>query len=884
MRHVIPFTSPTIPTIEQVGGKALSLILMKNRGMSIPNGFVLSVDFFEPWMNILRNTSAWAELCNDSSKEFGKSTKLLQDMCSTLKMDKGQRDELSAAIEELHFSLKESTNVLFAVRSSSPEEDVDDASFAGAYETVLGVRKELVDDAIKKVFASSFNERVFHYKNGNGFSFDQHRMAIIVQQNIAADAAGVAFSLNPLNNCYDEGVIIANFGLGESVVGGHVTPDKFIIDKVQRKIIESTIGNKEVIISLDPNGGTKTTSRQGNGRSCITPDQVLMIADRMKDIESLFQKPIDIEWAFSHDSLFILQARPITTFLPLPAEMVSAPGEQKTLYADSTLIEQGIQEPLSVLGTDFLSEILRVMSVLFGGDATGKDGIAFTAGGRYYMNLSNSTKLLGKNLSLAPGSIGDASVKQIMDSLDITQYRPKQLPKRLRNIKLKMGFALMSALMKVVSASNNPDKYLSDYNQCAIAEVRKIEQCKMDGQSFREYARSLTAILNFFIAKDAIPLVLAPKLALARIEKLFKQESKMLHDELANLSMSLPGNKTAEMGEWLYKLASLIDFDPDENPQGFKAKLSQNKLSSEFMQEWNAFLGKFGFRCFREIDVATPRPNEQAALLFYQLKNLARSVKDRKDSRTIFEEARLKREAAYKILHDLAIQKGKKSALIFEKSYKTLKALGGYRENSKHYITMAIDKFRKEIIQKAQAFVADKRLDSPDQIFDLTIDQVDKALNDKNIDLKGLRHENTALIERIKKSHLVPQLIDSRGKVFFPPQKEIKEGEISGEPISPGIARGKVKVLNQANEKPFLPGEILVARSTDPGWTPLFINAKAIILEIGGLLQHGAVVAREYGIPCVSGIERATSKFKDGQEIEVDGSNGRIRIISVRET
>ena len=135
------------------------------------------------------------------------------------------------------------------------------------------------------------------------------------------------------------------------------------------------------------------------------------------------------------------------------------------------------------------------------------------------------------------------------------------------------------------------------------------------------------------------------------------------------------------------------------------------------------------------------------------------------------------------------------------------------------------------------------------------------------------------LIQKIKRSRLVARIIDSRGKIYVPPRAPAADGEMSGVPISPGLVQGRVKVLNYAAEKKLLPGEILVARAADPGWTPLFLNAKGIILEIGGALQHGAVVAREYGIPCVSGVDDVTSRLRDGQLVEVDGSNGVVRIL-----
>jgi pyruvate,water dikinase len=163
-------------------------------------------------------------------------------------------------------------------------------------------------------------------------------------------------------------------------------------------------------------------------------------------------------------------------------------------------------------------------------------------------------------------------------------------------------------------------------------------------------------------------------------------------------------------------------------------------------------------------------------------------------------------------------------------------------------------------------------------VFDLTTENLDRGLADSSLDLRALAQGNTRFLRKIRHVRNFPLVIDSRGKILRPPKKEAVEGELVGEPISTGVFRGQVKVLNSPDEKPVLPGEILVARATDPGWTPLFLNAGGIILEIGGILQHGALVAREYCKPCVAGVENATSILKDGQVVELDGSNGVIRL------
>jgi pyruvate,water dikinase len=284
-------------------------------------------------------------------------------------------------------------------------------------------------------------------------------------------------------------------------------------------------------------------------------------------------------------------------------------------------------------------------------------------------------------------------------------------------------------------------------------------------------------------------------------------------------------------------------------------------------------------RCPGEVDPATPRPRENPAQVFAQLKTMSLSIHGQNRSRSYFEESRAKREAAYQALYHIALKKGKRAAKTFEKLYNTWLTLGGYRETPKHYVITVVDLFRRNALEIANRFVADGRLDKPGQIFELTIADVDRAHVDPKLDLRSLAKDRAALINKMRKSKLAVRILDSRGKLFYPPRKAARDGELSGVAISPGVAQGRVKVLHTADEKPLLPGDILVARATDPGWTPLFINAAGIILEIGGALQHGAVVAREYGTPCVSGVDDATHLLKDGQFVEVDGSNGIVRVL-----
>ena len=873
MKLIFSFNTPEPVSIQEVGGKALSLILMTQKGFPVPSGFILSVRFFDPWLEQLADSLDWQASQTASGVALTHATQALQAQCRGFSLTAQQMEALTSALQSF---LPGTT--LFAVRSSSPEEDLDNASFAGGYETTLGVTPETLESAIRHSFASLLDERIFLYKREHGIPTDRPRIAVVIQQQIDADSAGVAFSLNPLNNCYDEALINANYGLGETVVSGNVEPDQFVVDRLARKILEVKTGRSGQVVRLKANGGVTQMQRDTESGPSLRDEQALAIADLVGQVESAYEKPVDIEWAYGDGKLYLLQARPITTYLPLPPEMVTAPGQPKCLYANSTLIEQGLQEPLSVLGTDFLGYVLNKVGGPVAEGAVGPDGITFTAGGGYYMNISYAMKMGMKNAALAPGSFGDPRVMAILDSINMHEYMQVELPRRLKAMRGQMIFKMLPMARAVLNAYLRPQAVLENYQKALPGEQARFQSLAARG-SLRTQAVELTNLLTFFYGDYGIPMILAGQMAMRRIKGLFKREAAQVQDHLINLGVALPGNKTTEMGEKMYALAASEVIQRYDSAAGFTADLQARRLPPEFLQMWDGFMAAFGMRCPGEIDVATPRPKEQPAQFFENLKAMSQSIDSRGETGSFFDAARAKREAAYIALHSLALKKGRRNAQAFEKYYKTWLTFGGYRETPKHYIITVVDLFRKQALALGLELTEAGRLDRPEQIFDLTIDDIDRAQAQPALDVRALARERSQLIHKMRRSHLAARIIDSRGKVFFPPRQVAADGALVGVPISPGVAQGRVKVFHSPNEKQLLPGEILVARATDPGWTPLFISAGGIILEIGGALQHGAVVAREYGIPCVSGLDDATRVFQDGQMVEVDGSNGVVRIL-----
>ncbi len=885
MTLLYPFLTDESPGLEEVGGKAMSLISMTRLGLPVPSGFVLTVAFFQPWLDLVAASTEWSQVLGHAPQDLEQNCDAAKALCMGLKLDAERHEILAQALASLGIA---DQPCLFAVRSSSPEEDLEQLSFAGGYATVLGVRDDDLEDAIRRTFASAFDSRVLLYKQEHGLAVDRPRIAVIVQQQILAETAGVAFSMNPANNCYDEVIINANFGLGESVVGGMVSPDSFTVEKGSCTILGKKIGQKETSVWLKPGGGTFLQPSASRAQPCLSDQQVLELTDMIARVEGYYQRPVDIEWAFgrangSDRKLYLLQARPITTYVPLPEELLTPPGKPKRVYLDLTLVKWGMHNPVSVMGMDYLAVAnAGMLRTAFGPDLESDvvNAIRPTLGGRVYVNASISLKMQGIKRLVGSFRLMDASTADIFEHIDEKEYTLEQLPPSLRGTAFRMIRHNLGTLLGGLQALRRPAQYKRKYLQ---AEERL--RTDLGGQAdrgpaltTREFASSTMDLMADYISVF-FALLLATEIARSRLNRLFKDEAPEIQEQLNYLERALPNNVTIEMGLSMHRLSSYPELCECGSGKEFASRLQAGAFSPELLRAWDAFMASYGFRTPMEMDPAAPRFYEQPARFFEQLRTMAESADAEHNPQAIFDRAVAQRRDAYQALLQLARQRGKGKAKRFQRNYDILIEFAGYRETPKYFYVLMTDLFRRRVLAAAESLVQDGRLDHPQQAFDLTMDEFDRALIDPSLDLRALAEKNTRFLRRLGHVRGFPRVIDSRGKILRPPRKEVREGELAGDPISPGTVLGRAKVLHQPDEKPVLPGEILVTRTTDPGWTPLFLNAAGIILEVGGMLQHGALVAREYGKPCVSGLENATEVLQDGQMVELDGTNGIVRLI-----
>lgn len=853
---IYEFNTSKVPSLSQVGGKAKSLIETTKAGLNVPEGFVLSVDFFTIWVDVIKSTSVWKRFLETPSKEMCNE---LKKLAKDLKFSSKQKEALEKALRNF------SEQSIFAVRSSSPEEDLEGTSFAGMYETYLGVTKSHLENAIKDAFASMFDTRVVEYKKLNHISIQNPLIAIIVQRQIPSEVSGIAFSLNPQNNCYDEAVINASFGLGETIVSGQVTPDTYVVEKVKRKIIEKSVANKVLGLWLQDDGGTVQKNNKNPDAQALNDDQILQVSDLVTKCEKHYGLPIDMEWAIADGQLYLLQARPITTYLHLYENMITEPGEKKNLFMDVVVLTQGFSENFSVLGLDIFKELLESSkgSLM----PSGKDGIILYTHGRQYINISNMLKGYGEKRTRQLLGTYDRPTKIVLDDIDLAgKYMPKEKTQKIKDMKkntLKYFLKLTPAMIRSMS---NYKKALEIYNNSSEKIINNYQKDIKNNKPFDELVDYTFSFFEEIIGPAMA--MLGGMISFAKIKKLFKDQG--MDDELMALNMDLPGNPTSAMGHAMLELASYAEVQKTDLAGVFVKKLKNKDFSETFIKAYNDYMKRYGARGFKEIDIATPRTWENPQAFFRQLKQL------RLDDNQILN-VRAKKEAGYQKLLTKAKELGKEKKFI--KWAKQYNAVMGLREHPKYLFVVGVGALRKCALEVGQTFVKAGRLNAADQIFDLHVNQIAAAQKNPSLELLPLIEENIS--SQKKNAHIKdwPKIIDSRGKIFRY-IRESKEGDLVGDAISPGIIRGKAKVLSSPYEKSLEKGEILVARATEPAWTPIFVNAAGVILEIGGPLQHGAIIAREYGIPCVSGIDRATEMIKDGNLVEVDGSSGIVKIIN----
>ena len=871
---LVPLASTRDPGTDVVGGKGRALIELMRNGFNVPPGTVLTTAFFAPWIDAVQTSASWQALASGyaaSLREPGRRegvvelAETVKAEAAALALNGAQRDALAAVRDEF-------PDGALAVRSSSPEEDLAGASFAGLYETVLGVEAADLEGAVRQCFLSCLDGRVFTYKLNMGFTDPRPAIAAVVQRMVASETSGVAFSLNPLTNDYDEMLVNAHRGLGEALVAGEITPDAYVVDKVSGTVLEERPSSPAV-------GG------------CLDAAELDELLSAVSRVESRYESPMDVEWAFANAvdgrRLHILQARPITAYVPLATELQTAPGEQRCLYIDRALTDGlTMSGPISPLTNDYAERGVMLMLdylVHLPEDADLVAGGLCLKGSRIYFNISPYMHLMGSREAFARQlSQMNMLLADILGSVDMDRYRPDRPPDFLRWWSL-LGRApmLLWRLRAVIGALMKPifryERFRRDYDRAQAEYDRWLATPVDHDQPLDDF------LFDLFVEWGRVTLAATgPSLAVFYFGGTDVVNKLIDADDPAQVALAdairrgYPDDLIVQMGVAMFHLAGQLPVELAENLDELAALLEQRRLPESFLADWDAFIARFGCRGPLEMELANPKYADDPRVALAQIAPMAAS-RDSFDPRAVQERLVAERQAAFAELR-AALPKRKRRRL--DRAYRNIENHYDARELLKHHLTQANARLRERVVRIADQLVDAGRLDSRDDVFELTFADLQKAVDDADFDVRSQAATGGAFYRQLKRQvRHFPHAIDSRGRIPRPERRGDDASTLHGGAMSPGVARGPAKVLNDPFEQTVEPGDVLVAVTTDPGWTPLFVNAAAVVLEIGGELQHGALVAREFGKPCVAGIADVMNRIRNGQTIEVDGAAGTVRII-----
>ena len=901
-KKIYTLNSKILPEISEVGGKGYSLIKLSSLNLTVPNGIVLAVEFFHDWINKIKSSNIYNEfyelLQKDiNSKECPLILNNLKEWClSNLKLDEERKKEIEQNLKNIFPD--EYDKILYAVRSSSPEEDLSGASFAGNYETYLGIKFDSIEEYALKSFISCLDYRVFKYKLEKGFSVSEIKIAIVVMKQINSDVSGVGFSINPINNDYDEAVINSNFGLGESVVGGIITPDEFIVNKISKKIISQKLGSKEKIVKLNDNKNETSVIEQTEEKKkelSLTKELILQLVENIINIEKHYKIPIDIEFGIENNILYILQARPITTYNKIPKEFLTEPNERRQLYLDGTLSVQGFDKPLSPLGIS----IFRVLGNYMGMKILGsynfmnlKKSAFECIGGKMILNLSNIMTKVPKDALISHMSNINRVIPETIKKYG-EQYKNETVCYEIDVSKLGMAWRL--PLKRIIFCnfySQTSKEYFDYYMDEFMKENDKYVDDNLDSNiPILDILEKIVDEFSNNFRDYILPVMLLGMIqGYSKIRDLFEKylkNNQELNEDLNNLTKAMPFI-TIQMGLDLYKLTKYLNKNEyiNKTQDEFYQDYLDKKFPKDFYSKFEEFLKKYGFRGEGELDIINERYYDNPKTVLNQIYSSLLKNDDNHNPQKDFDDTNAKRPQVFKKLLKFAETKGFSSD--FVQGYNNMMNFFHYRESPKYYLIFVIGKMRKLVLHRAKILLDKHLINDINDIFKLKINNLSEIL--KNVGkytkekIENIMKKDCEINEIFEGWKRAPILFDSRGRIFFQEKKvSNKKNELIGDTVSFGKIRGKAKVLNYVIEKEFNPGEILITKATDPGWTPLIINCGGIVLEVGGMLQHGALVSREFNKPCVVGIENVTQIIKDGEEVEVDAIEGVVRLLDREE-
>ncbi|MFF7645767.1 rifamycin-inactivating phosphotransferase [Streptomyces canus] len=846
-----------------VGGKGAHLgSLSRIEGIRVPAGFCVTTDAYRRVVAQSPSLDAQLDRLSRVSPDDQEAIRTLSAEIRRTVEEIAVPDDLAGAITGALARSGERT--AYAVRSSATTEDLPTASFAGQQDTYLNVvGPAAILQHVSRCWASLFTERAVTYRRRNGIDDRTVRMAVVVQQMVFPHVSGVLFTADPVSGDRTVATVDAGFGLGEALVSGLVNPDVF---KVRRgEVVARTISAKQRAIHALPAGGTREVSidAQRQEQPALTDAQAVRLVELGRRIEAHFGRPQDIEWCLVDDDFHIVQSRPITTLFPVPES-----ADQENHVYVSVGHQQMMTDPMKPLGLSLWQRTAMARMQ--------------EAGGRLFVDV---TRRLASPASRA-GLLdlmgrGDPLVRDaletVLDREDFIPSLPDAPPAGPRG----------GGAPEPVETDPAVVTGLIERSQASIAALRRDVRTKTGQElfdflptAFEEHKRVLTDPLNF-------------KAIMAGMEATWWLNDKLqewLGEKNAadTLTLSAPGNITSEMGLALLDVADVIRPHPEVigflegvEDDGFLDELAKVPGGAEARDAIEAYLDRYGMRCVGEIDITRPRWSERPGTLVPVILDNVRNFEPGAARRRFeqgLEQARKKEQDVLSRLR--ALPDGERKADETKGMIDRVRTFIGYREYPKYDVISRYFVYKQALIAEAERLAQAGVLAAKEDVFYLTFEEFHDVVRSQRVDDGLVRRRKDAF--RSYQALTPPRVLTSDGEALTGAYRrdDVPDGALVGLPVSTGTVEGRARVILDMAEADLEAGDILVTTFTDPSWSPLFVAVAGLVTEVGGLMTHGAVIAREYGLPAVVGVEQATLRIRDGQRIRVHGTDGYVEILS----
>ncbi|WP_372405866.1 rifamycin-inactivating phosphotransferase [Streptomyces luteireticuli] len=845
-----------------VGGKGAHLGgLSRIEGVRVPPGFCVTTEAFRRVMaeepSIGEQLDRLSRLSPDDREAIGTLSAQIRRTIEGIAIP----GDLAAAITRA--LARSGGQAAYAVRSSATAEDLPTASFAGQQDTYLNVvGPTAVLQHISRCWASLFTERAVTYRRRNGIDHRTVHMAVVVQQMVFPHAAGVLFTADPVTGNRKVATVDAGFGLGEALVSGLVNPDVFTVR--DGEVVAKSIAAKQRAVHALPSGGTQEVAidARRQGRPALTDAQVVRLVQLGRRIEAHFGHPQDIEWCLVDDDFRIVQSRPITTLFPIPET-----GDRENHVYVSVGHQQMMTDPMKPLGLSMWQ--LTAMVPMH------------EAGGRLFVDVTRRlAPPAGRAALLDLMGRGDPLVRDALETvLDRDDFVPT-LPDAPPGGPPAGGASAPVETDPAVVAG------LIERSRASVAALERDIRTKTGpalfdflSEAFEEHKRVLRDPLSMSVI-------------MAGMEATWWLNDKLWEwlgerNAADTLTLSAPDNVTSEMGLALLDVADVIRPHPevvaflqDVEDEGFLDELAKLPGGTEARDAIETYLDRYGMRCVGEIDITRPRWRERPTTLVPAILDNVRNFEPGAAGRRFEEGRRKAREKEQDVLSRLrALPDGDEKADEAKRMIDRVRTFIGYREYPKYGIVSRYFVYKQALLAEGERLVRAGVLPEREDIFYLTFQELHAVVRSHRVDDRLVRQRKDAF--RSYRALTPPRVLTSDGEAVTGAYRrdDAPAGALIGLPVSAGTVEGRARVVLDMAEADLEAGDILVTTFTDPSWSPLFVGVAGLVTEVGGLMTHGAVIAREYGLPAVVGVEQATRLIRDGQRIRVHGTDGYVEIL-----